>query len=88
MRVGRLAALEEAICTHLPYPPSVPRAHFAKLEGVSDTVPTPRLHCVTGMPYEARIFQSVDAAFGRLIDTGTAALSDYAQAPSPPPPQG
>lgn len=51
----------------------VPRAHFAKLESVSDSVPTPWLRCEIGTPEGEHIFQSVDAAFGKLTDTGTAA---------------
>ena len=57
---------------------SVPRTHFAKLEGVSDRVPTPWLRCAIGTPHGEHIFQSVDAAFGKLVDTRTAAKPDLA----------
>ncbi|KAI1792278.1 hypothetical protein LXA43DRAFT_1133807 [Ganoderma leucocontextum] len=55
---------------------TVPRTQFAKLEGVADKVPTPWLRCVIGTPQGEHVFQSVNAAFGRLVDTGTAAEPD------------
>ncbi|PIL27060.1 hypothetical protein GSI_10199 [Ganoderma sinense ZZ0214-1] len=50
---------------------TVPRTHLAKLESVSQSVPTPWLRCAIGTPQGEHIFQSVDAAFGKLTRTGT-----------------
>nr|VWP01589.1 Mevalonyl-coenzyme A hydratase sidH (EC (Siderophore biosynthesis protein H) [Ganoderma boninense] len=51
---------------------TVPRTQFARLERMGASVPTPWLRCAIGTPQGEHIFQSVDAAFGTLTDTGNA----------------
>ncbi|KAI1792277.1 hypothetical protein LXA43DRAFT_1082220 [Ganoderma leucocontextum] len=55
---------------------TVPRADFAKLESVTNRLPLPWLRCAVQQPQAGHHFQSVDAAFGTLVDTGTAATPD------------
>ena len=53
---------------------AVPRSRMALLGNVK--VPIPRLHCIIRSPEDSvgeHIFQSVDAAFGSVVDSGTSA---------------
>ena len=59
----------------------VPRAEFSKLERDFTAIKAPVnawMHCIIDLGHELdpHIFQSVDAAYGTLIDTGTAAAPD------------
>ncbi|KAI1792264.1 hypothetical protein LXA43DRAFT_1133680 [Ganoderma leucocontextum] len=55
---------------------TVPRASFGQLKSVSDRLPTPWLHCSIKHPRFEHGFQSVDAAYGTVVDSGTNAAPD------------
>ncbi|PIL27068.1 hypothetical protein GSI_10207 [Ganoderma sinense ZZ0214-1] len=60
---------------------TVPRANFAKLEDAlvaANRTPNVWLHCVIdfGLEEDPHFFQSLNAAYGTLVDTGTAGQPD------------
>ncbi|KAI1792267.1 hypothetical protein LXA43DRAFT_1060810 [Ganoderma leucocontextum] len=57
---------------------AVPRAEFAKLETATAAagLPFAWLRCYIKLPQGSHVFHSVDAAYGTLVDAGTAAKPD------------
>ena len=55
---------------------TAPRASFEKLKSVSAKLPNPWLHCCVTLPRIEHAYQSVDAAYGTVVDNGTTDAPD------------